>query len=152
MLFYLFKKICTHVFANLLTLKRLLPDCCLCLFILYFLGRRRMDLALAAAAGQLSQSRPNAAKIVILITTGLQAQVVGMTPLDEASKPLHDANANIFVIGIGKKPDLRELTMVTKNPVEIIPTPDNVIVNIHLWLRQLRQQVNKGRTGPNEPY
>lgn len=103
-----------------------------------------MDFALAAAARQLSQSRPNAAKIFILITTGLQAQVVGMKPLDEASKPLREANANIFVIGIGKQPDLRELVPVTNNPVKIIPTPDRVIVNLHLWLRQLRQQVNNG--------
>ena len=72
--------------------------------------------------------------------------MVGMTPLDEASKPLRDANANIFVIAIGKQPDIRELNLITKNPkaVEIIPTPDEVIVNIHLWSSQLRQYVSNG--------
>lgn len=115
--------------------------------LLFVQGIRRIDLALAAAAQQLSQSRPTAAKIVVLITTGLQAQVFGMTPLDEASQPLRDANANVLVIGIGKEPDIRELNLITKNPkvVEIIPTPDEVIVSVHLLSRQLRQDANRGR-------
>ena len=72
----------------------------------------------------------------------------GMTPLDEASKPLRDANANVLVIGIGKEPDIRELNLITKNPqaVEIIPTPDEVIINVHLLSRQLRQEANRGRS------
>ena len=111
-------------------------------------GIRRIDLALAAAAQQLSQSRPTAAKIVVLITTGLQAKVSGMTPLDEASKPLRDANANVIVIGIGKEPDARELNLITQNPkaVKIIPTPEEVIVKVHLLSRQLRQNANRGRS------
>lgn len=115
---------------------------------LFVQGIRRIDLALAAAAQQLSQSRPTAAKIVVLITTGLQAQVFGMTSLDEASKPLHDVNANVVVIGIGKEPDVRELNLITKNPkaVEIIPTPGEVIINVHLLSRQLRQDANRGRS------
>lgn len=70
-----------------------------------------------------------------------------MTPLDEASQPLRDANANIFVIGIGKQPDIRELNLISKNPkaVEIIPTPDEVIVNVHLLSKQLRQYAKKGK-------
>lgn len=94
----------------------------------------------------MSQTRPNAAKIIILITTGLQAQVFGRTPLDEASRPLRDANANVVVIGIGKEPDSRELNLITGNPkaVEIIPTPDEVTVNVHLLSKQLRQDAQKG--------
>ena len=116
------------------------------IFFIFVQGERRIDLALAAAAQQMSQTRPNAAKIVILITTGLQAQVFGMTPLDEASRPLRDANANVVVIGIGKEPDSRELNLITGNPkaVEIIPTPDKVIVNVHLLSKQLRQDALKG--------
>lgn len=69
-----------------------------------------------------------------------------MTPLDEASQPLRDANVNIVVIGIGKEPDSRELNLITGNPkaVEIIPTPDEVIVNVHLLSKQLRQDALKG--------
>ena len=94
----------------------------------------------------MSQTRPNAAKIIILITTGLQAQVFGRTPLDEASRPLRDANANVVVIGIGKEPDSRELNLITGNPkaVAIIPTPDEVTVNVHLLSKQLRQDAQKG--------
>lgn len=116
------------------------------IFFIFVQGERRIDLALAAAAQQMSQTRPNAAKIVILITTGLQAQVFGMTPLDEASRPLRDANANVVVIGIGKEPDSRELNLITGNPkaVEIISTPDEVIVNVHLLSKQLRQDALKG--------
>lgn len=109
-------------------------------------GIRRIDKALAAAAQQLRQSRPSAAKIVVLITTGRQAQVLGMTPLDRASQPLRDSNANILVIGIGKQPDIRELNLISKNPqnVKIIPSPDEVIINVHLLSRQLRREANKG--------
>lgn len=94
----------------------------------------------------MSQTRPKAAKIIILITTGRQAQVFGMTQLDEASQPLRDANANVVVIGIGKEPDSRELNFITGNPkaVEIIPTPEEVIVNVHLLSKQLRQDALKG--------
>ena len=94
----------------------------------------------------MSQTRPNAAKIIILITTGQQAQVFGMTQLDEASQPLRDANANVVVIGIGKEPDSRELNLITGNPkaVEIISTPDEVTVNVHLLSKQLRQDAQKG--------
>ena len=110
-------------------------------------GIRRIDKALAAAVQQLLQSRPSAAKIVVLITTGRQAQVVGMTQLDRASQPLRDANANILVIGIGKQPDIRELNLITKNPqdVEIIPSPDEVVINVHVLARQLRVDANEGK-------
>ena len=103
-------------------------------------------MALATAAQLLSQTRSNAAKIVILITTGRQAQVFGMTPLDEASQPLRDADANLVVIGIGKEPDSRELNLITENPkaVEIIPTPDEVIINVHLLSEQLRHNAIRG--------
>ena len=69
-----------------------------------------------------------------------------MTQLDEASQPLRDANANVVVIGIGKEPDSRELNFITGNPkaVEIIPTPEEVIVNVHLLSKQLRQDALKG--------
>ena len=110
-------------------------------------GIRRIDKALAAAVQQLSQSRPSAAKIVVLITTGRQAQVIGMTTLGRASQPLRDANVNILVIGIGKQPDIRELNLITKNPqdVEIIPSPDEVVINVHVLARQLRVGANEGK-------
>ena len=70
-----------------------------------------------------------------------------MTPLDRASQPLRDANANILVIGIGKQPDIRELNLITKNPqdVEIIPSPDEVLINVHVLARQLRVDSNEGK-------
>lgn len=70
-----------------------------------------------------------------------------MTPLGVASKPLRDANANILVIGIGKQPDIRELNLITKNPkgVEIIPSPNEVIINVHLLSKKLRQDATKGK-------
>ena len=95
----------------------------------------------------MSQSRPSAAKIVVLITTGPQSEALDITPLDRASQPLRDANANILVVGIGKNPDVRELYQITKNPqdVQIISSPSEVVTNVHLFSRQLRIRANKGK-------
>lgn len=70
-----------------------------------------------------------------------------MTPLDQASQPLRDAGANVLVIGIGKNPGIRELNLITGNPqsVNIIPSPDEVTVNVHVLSRQLRLAANEGK-------
>lgn len=96
-----------------------------------------------------------------MITTGLQARVLDRIPLSRASQPLRDANAHVLVIGIGKQPDVRELNLITRNPqdVKIIPSPKEVIINVHLLARRLIKEANKEtsktrirRRTSHEPY
>lgn len=99
----------------------------------------------------MSQSRPLSAKIVVVMVTGPQSQSADTTQLRRAAQPLRDSNAGIFVIGIGKNVDLRELNLLTKNSqdVQTISSPSEIILNVHKWSRQLRINANEGEKSFN---
>lgn len=79
-------------------------------------GVRRIDSAIKAAEDLLAETRPNAKKIVVLLTAGQQARVIDSKALDLAAKPLRDAGAQTFVISIGDDPQERELRLILANP------------------------------------
>ena len=71
---------------------------------------RRMDRALEHAAKMLSRTGKLARKIVVLLTSGIQAE--GAKPLKEAIKPLQGIGAQTFVVAVGRRIDSRELRPV----------------------------------------
>ena len=84
-------------------------------------GQRRIDRALEAAARVLSRGRESVPKFAILLTTGRQAEVPGITPLDLAAESLRDVNAKAFVLAIGKETSIRELRLIVEDPNDVIP-------------------------------
>lgn len=74
-----------------------------------YLGSRRIDRALDEAAGIFKQTDPYSSKILVLLTSGRQAQESDVTPFDVAIQPLRDMGTDTYVIAIGSEPSTREL-------------------------------------------
>lgn len=83
-------------------------------------GSRRMDKALETAGTILNEARRSAPKIAVLLTTGRQTAERDTKLLDEAVKPLESIGAKTYVIAIGKKPDIRELSLAVKKIEDVI--------------------------------
>lgn len=83
-------------------------------------GSRRMDKALETAGTILNEARRSAPKIAVLLTTGRQTAERDTKLLDEAVKPLESVGAKTYVIAIGKKPDIRELSLAVKKIEDVI--------------------------------
>lgn len=78
-------------------------------------GSRRIDRALDKAADLLRPIDPLASKILVLLTTGRQAQESDVTPLDVSIQPIKDMGSEMYVVAVGNEPSTRELRpLVTK--------------------------------------
>lgn len=109
-------------------------------------GLRRIDQALEAAARILSSGRDSVPKLAILLTTGRQAEVPGITPLDVASQSLRDVNARAYVIAIGKDPDVRELRLIVEEPSDVVSVSsgDYLIPKVSDVSRDIRELASIG--------
>lgn len=79
-----------------------------------------MDLGVKVGARALTQGRPLAPKIVVLITTGRQAQSFGSKSLATSAQSLRKLGARLFIVAIGGRTDRRELNSVTRKPDDIV--------------------------------
>lgn len=78
-------------------------------------GSRRIDRALDKAADLLRRTDPLSSKILVLLTTGRQAQESDVTPLDVSIQPIKDMGSEMYVVAVGNEPSTRELRpLVTK--------------------------------------
>lgn len=78
-------------------------------------GSRRIDRALDEAADLLRPIDPLSSKILVLLTTGRQAQESDVTPLDVSIQPIKDMGSEIYVVAVGNEPSTQELRpLVTK--------------------------------------
>lgn len=89
----------------------------------YIDGPRRMDLALDAAATVMNRTRRNLAKIVVLLTSGMQSPTNTPDPLGNAVRPLRNLGVQTFVVSIGSGPDKRELASLVDHPRDIFNVP-----------------------------
>lgn len=78
-------------------------------------GSRRIDRALDKAADLLRPTDPLSSKILVLLTTGRQAQESDVTPLDVSIQPIKDMGSQMYVVAVGNEPSTQELRpLVTK--------------------------------------
>ena len=78
-------------------------------------GSRRIDRALDKTADLLRPTDPLSTKILVLLTTGKQAQESDVTPLDVSIQPIKDMGSAVYVIALGNEPSTQELRpLVTK--------------------------------------
>ena len=78
-------------------------------------GSRRIDRALDEAADLLRPIDPLSSKILVLLTTGRQAQESDVTPLDVSIQPIKDMGSEMYVVAVGNEPSTQELRpLVTK--------------------------------------
>ena len=78
-------------------------------------GSRHIDRALEAASTLLSQARPNAPKIVVLVTAGQQTASAGAKPLGEAARPLKNMEAKTVVVTVGREADFKDFPAVVNS-------------------------------------
>ena len=78
-------------------------------------GSRRIDRALDKAADLLRPTDPLSLRILVLLTTGRQAQESDVTPLDVSIQPIKDMGSQMYVVAVGNEPSTQELRpLVTK--------------------------------------
>lgn len=80
----------------------------------YINGRRRIDRSLDKIVQIMTNARPTATKLVVLLTADKQLSEFGTTTPARAAKPLWEKGVNIFIIAIGRRNilELRELLPV----------------------------------------
>ena len=80
----------------------------------YINGRRRIDRSLGKIVEIMTNARPTATKLVVLLTADKQLSEFGSTTPARAAKPLWEKGVNIFIIAIGRRNilELRELLPV----------------------------------------
>ena len=82
---------------------------------------RRMDKALEHAAFLLDKETRKGPKIVILLTAGKDSP--GAKQLNEAKKSLDDLSAQVYVVAIGREPDLQALSSIVDRSRDIFSIP-----------------------------
>lgn len=102
-----------NTFNNLVNLVRGIEN------IQFVGGSRRMDAALKEANKMRETARPEVPTFVILLTAGRQASTLFSTPLDRAAQPLLDSSARVLVIGIGSRPDEKELRSMAERDRDV---------------------------------
>lgn len=96
-------------------------------------GVTRIDRALKLARSIFNSrgviTRRGVPKIFILLTDGKQTVAQDALTLDEAARPLHEADVKIFVVGMGSNADVGELQSVAldKEDVFLAPSFDNLV-------------------------
>ena len=78
--------------------------------------RTRIDKALDLASKRLftpaGGSRPNVAKVMVILTDGKQTVTSDSKTLDRAALPLQQKNVTVFAVGVGKAIDINELLLL----------------------------------------
>lgn len=96
-------------------------------------GVTRIDRALKLARSIFDSNgvitRRGLPKIFILLTDGKQTVARDALTLDEAARPLHEADVKILVVGMGSNVDVEELQAVAvdKEDVFLAPSFDNLV-------------------------
>lgn len=78
-----------------------------------------MDAALKEANKMRETARPEVPTFVFLLTAGRQVSTPFSTPLDRAAQPLLDSSARVLVIGIGSRPDEKELRSMAERDRDV---------------------------------
>lgn len=83
-------------------------------------------------------------KVVFLLTTGRHRQEFGSTPLRTAALPLHK-KAQVFVIGIGSRPNVQELQQLASRDgnVYMIPSSGKMFPQIEVIQIQVASGIGK---------
>lgn len=93
-------------------------------------GVTRIDRALKLARSIFRGviTRRGVPKIFILLTDGKQTLAQNALTLDEAARPLHEADVKIFVVGMGSNVDVGELQAVALDKEDVFLAPfDNLV-------------------------
>lgn len=107
-------------------------------------GSRRMDAALKEAYKMRETARPGVPTYVILLTAGRQTSTPFSTPLDRAAQPLLDSSARVFVVGIGSRPDGKELRSMAEHDRDVFRVlPDELKQQAPLFVVYMASQAGK---------
>lgn len=107
-------------------------------------GSRRMDAALKEANKMRETARPGVPTYVILLTAGRQTSTPFSTPLDRAAQPLLDSSARVFVVGIGSRPDGKELRSMAEHDRDVFRVlPDELKQQAPLFVVYMASQAGK---------
>lgn len=107
-------------------------------------GSRRMDAALKEANKMRETARPGVPTYVILLTAGRQTSTPFSTPLDRAAQPLLDSSARVFVVGIGSRPDGKELRSMAEHDRNVFRVlPDELKQQAPLFVVYMASQAGK---------
>lgn len=86
-------------------------------------GSRRIDRALDEAADLLRPIDPLSSKILVLLTTGRQAQESDVTPLDVSIQPIKDMGSEMYVVAVGSEPSTQELRPLVRKLEDMFRVP-----------------------------
>ncbi|KAL9966798.1 hypothetical protein ACROYT_G024919 [Oculina patagonica] len=90
-------------------------------------GVTRIDRALKLARSMFDSNgaitRRGVPKILILLTDGKQTVAPDATSLDEAARPLHEADVKIFAVGMGSNVDVQELRAMSVDNQDVLLAP-----------------------------
>lgn len=90
-------------------------------------GVTRIDRALKLARSMFDSNgaitRRGVPKILILLTDGKQTVAPDASSLDEAARPLHEADVKIFAVGMGSNVDVEELRAVSVDNQDVLLAP-----------------------------
>lgn len=90
-------------------------------------GLTRIDRALKLARSIFdtngSITRRGVPKILILLTDGKQTVAPDATSLDEAARPLHEADVKILTVGMGSNVDVKELRAMSLDNKDVFLAP-----------------------------
>lgn len=79
---------------------------------------RRMDKALRRSADMMKVARADVPKVVLLLTAGRQSPP--RNTLLQSVEPLKNLGTNVFVVGIGSRPDSQELRSIVDEPGDVL--------------------------------
>lgn len=90
-------------------------------------GETRIDRALKLARSIFDSNgaitRRGVPKILILLTNGKQTAAPDVSSLEEAARPLHEADVKIFAVGMGSNVDIEELRTVSLDNEDVFLAP-----------------------------
>lgn len=103
-----------------------------------------MDTALKEANKMRENARAGVPTFVIFLTAGRQASTPFSTPLDRAAQPLLDSSARMFVVGIGSRPNERELRSMAERDRDVFRVlPDKLKQQAPLFVVYMASQAGK---------
>ena len=89
-------------------------------------GETRIDRALKLArslSNPTGATRRGVPKILILLTNGKQTIAADSLSLEDAARPLHEANVRILAVGMGQNVDEKELSSVVLKDEDVFLAP-----------------------------
>lgn len=86
-------------------------------------GTARLDKALTDAYDLLKDSNPTVPRIVVLFTAVRQGSDSHKESTDAAAEKLHDLGARVYVIAVGRNPDVDRLGQVADHRQDVLIAP-----------------------------